>query len=104
MILSSHKTLLEDIEAAKKAGFTADFLYKDNQIYDRETNKAYSIENCTLIEYCRHEGFNDPGDASILFLISCDDGIKGCLSSNYGVHADLNLMQFALSIKSEFNK
>ncbi len=101
MILSSHKTLLEDIQTAKEKGFTVDFLFKDNIIYDRATNKGYTKTQCFLVEYCRHEGLNDPSDASILFLITCDDGVKGCLSSNYGIHADIDLMQFALSLRSQ---
>ncbi|AXT51129.1 hypothetical protein D1818_09935 [Aquimarina sp. BL5] len=101
MILLSHKTLLEDIQNVKKQGFTVDFLFKDDMIYDRKTNKGYGKRDCVLIEYCRHEGLSDPSDASILFLIACFDGVKGCLSSNYGVHADLDLMQFALSLRSQ---
>ncbi|WP_299223624.1 hypothetical protein [uncultured Aquimarina sp.] len=100
MILSSHKTLLEDICIAKENGFTTDFLFRDDIIYDRKTNKGYGKDDCILIEYCRHEGLNDPSDASILFLIECADGTKGCLSSNYGIHADLDLMQFALSLRT----
>lgn len=101
MILSSQKTLLEDIQAAKKNGFTTDFLYREHKIYDRNTNIGYDKNQCTLIEYCRHEGLNDPSDASMLFLISCDDNVKGCLSSNYGVHANPDLMEFVLSLKSK---
>ncbi|MFD2563886.1 hypothetical protein [Aquimarina rubra] len=100
MILSSHKTLLEDIQIARDNGFTTDFLFKDNVIFDRKTNKGYRKNDCILIEYCRHEGLSDPSDASILFLIECNDGIKGCLSSNYGIHADIDLMQFALSLRT----
>ncbi|WP_299431404.1 hypothetical protein [uncultured Aquimarina sp.] len=101
MILSPHKTFLEDIQNAKNQGFTVDFLFKDNRIYDRKTKKRYAIEECILVEYCRHKGLSDPSDTSILFLIACDDGIKGCLSSNYAAHADLDLMQFALSLRSQ---
>ena len=41
---------------------------------------------------------NDPGDSSILFLIECKDGIKGCLTSAYGKDADTDLMDFVLSL------
>jgi hypothetical protein len=44
---------------------------------------------------------NDPGDSSILFLIACTDGIKGCLSSAYGVDADTDLIEFVRALKKE---
>ncbi|MFL1897074.1 hypothetical protein ACJRPK_15325 [Aquimarina sp. 2-A2] len=100
MKLSPYKTLLEDIQTAKNQGFTVDFLFKDDMIYNRESGKGYSKHDCLLVSYSRHEGLSDPSDASILFLIACNDGLKGCLSSNYGIHADMELMQFALSLES----
>ena len=101
MLPSQSNTLLEDIEAARKEGYTSDFMYRDNRLLCRANNKWYEKEACTLIEYCRQEGMNDPGDSSILFLIACKDGIKGCLSSAYGVDADTDLMEFVLALKKE---
>ena len=43
----------------------------------------------------------DPSDQAILFLIECIDGIKGCLSSAYGIYADTELTDFCLSIKKK---
>jgi len=99
MILSIDNTLIEDIEAARKDGYTIDFSYHGGVIIDRSNNKSYVEEDCKLVEYCRHEGMNDPGDASILFLIECNDGTKGCLSSAYGIYADTELIEFVLNLK-----
>jgi len=101
MILSPSKTLLEDIESAKKAGYTEDFLYQQEHLIGRNNKKKYPKEDCKLIESCRHEGLSDPSDASILFLIECTDGTKGCLSSGYGVGADTELIEFVLAIKQQ---
>lgn len=101
MILSQSNTLLEDIEAAKKAGYTSDFMYREDLLLDRTNNRRYKKEECTLVEYGRHEGMNDPGDSSILFLIACSDGTKGCLSSAYGIDADTDLIEFVLALKKE---
>lgn len=84
MILSSAKTLLEDIEAAKKTGFIEDFMYQKGHLIERNNKAKYTAANCTLIESFRHEGLSDPSDASILFLIACSDGIKGCRLWNWG--------------------
>ncbi|MGK0386777.1 MAG: hypothetical protein ACI849_001396 [Patiriisocius sp.] len=98
MILSQSNTLLEDIEAARKEGYTSDFMYRLGKFSCRTNTKEYVAADCTLIEYCRHEGMNDPGDSSILFLIACNDGVKGCLSSAYGVDADTDLIEFVMSL------
>lgn len=99
MILSSANSLLEDINAARTAGFVEDFRYADQRLIARGGGKAYGAEDCILIEFCRHEGMNDPSDASILFLIECSDGTKGCLSSAYGPDADTELIGFVRSLK-----
>lgn len=104
MILSVNKTLIEDIEAAKKTGFTADFMYIKQKIIDRKTKKEYTNKDCLLIEFCRHEGMNDPSDSSILFLIECYDNTKGCLSSAYGKDADQNLINFVLKLNKKNSK
>ncbi len=98
MILSQKNTLTEDITAARKEGFTSDFMFRNGRLTCRTNNKDYTAEDCTLIEYCRHEGMNDPSDSSILFLIACNDGIKGCLTSAYGVDADTELIEFVMSL------
>lgn len=99
MILSQNNTLIEDIHAARKAGYTMEFLYRDEKIHCRSTSQSFGASDCFLVEYCRHEGMNDPGDGSILFLIQCRGGDKGYLSSAYGIYADTELIDFILSLK-----
>lgn len=99
MILSQSNTLLEDLAAARVAGFTSDFMYKDGHLLCRTNTFWYESKDCRLVEYCRHEGMNDPGDSSILFLIHCMDGVKGCLSSAYGKDADVDLINFVMGLQ-----
>ena len=101
MILSVQNTLTEDIQLARKNGFTEDFYHRDGFLIGRNNGKSYSKTDCELIEYCRHEGLTDPSDASILFLIECRDGTKGCLSSAYGAYADTEVIEFVLAIKKK---
>ncbi|WP_310555873.1 phosphoribosylpyrophosphate synthetase [Flavobacterium sp.] len=101
MILSTDNSLVQDIEFAKKSGFTADFMYINKKIIDRKTKKEYTDRDCFLVEFCRHEGMNDPSDSSILFLIECIDNIKGCLSSAYGKDADPNLIEFVINLNKK---
>ena len=105
MILSNSRTLLEDIQAAKEAGFPEEFIFREDKILARSSNKSYTAEECVLVEFCIHEGLSDPSDQSILFLIECTDGTKGCLSSSYGVYANVKLIEFVRGLtKKEDNK
>ncbi|AEE19001.1 hypothetical protein [Dokdonia sp. 4H-3-7-5] len=101
MILSQSNTLTEDIAAARVAGFTSDFMYRDGRLLCRTNDRWYQIKDLTLIEYCRHEGMNDPSDSSILFLIETNDSIKGCLTSAYGKDADTDLIDFVMSLEKK---
>ncbi len=94
MILSNSRTLLEDIQAAKEAGYPEEFIFREDRIMARTSNKSYTGDECVLVEFCIHEGLSDPSDQSILFLIECNDGTKGCLSSSYGVYANVSLIEF----------
>ena len=98
MILSNSRTLLEDIEEAKINGFDEEFIYVKNSIKGRNNKVTYEKHQCKMTEYCVHEGMSDPSDQSILFLIECDDDVKGCLSSSYGIYADPDLIEFCLAI------
>ena len=98
MILSNSRTLLEDLQAAKNAGYDKEFYFKDGVITCRETGKSYSQYNCFLLETCIHEGLSDPSDQSILFLIECKDKEKGCLTGSYGTYADTDLIEFCKTL------
>ncbi len=101
MILSNSRTLLEDIAFAKRSGYDEEFIFQESALIGRNNRKRYERDECTLVEYCVHEGLSDPSDQSILFLISCGDGTKGCLSSSYGTYADTDLIDFVMSLKKE---
>lgn len=101
MVLSSENTLLEDIAKAKTNGFTEDFMYSEKTIIARQSKKIFTQNECELVEYCRHEGMSDVDDSSIVFLIACKDGTKGCLSSAYGKDADVKLIKFVMSLTKE---
>lgn len=101
MILSNSRTLLEDITEAKRSGYKEEFMYRKDKLVARNKKTSYKKNECFLIEYCIHEAMSDPSDQSILFLIECVDGTKGCLSSSYGVYADSELIEFCLSLKKQ---
>jgi hypothetical protein len=101
MILSTSRTLIEDLEYAKSKGYTEEFIFSENTLLGRYNNKTYNQDECILKEYCVHSGKSDPTDQSIIFLIKSSDGTQGCLSSSYGTYADTELIEIILSIKKE---
>ncbi len=101
MILSNGRTLLEAIAEAKASGFFEEFMFRKDKLIGRVNNGPFTNDECFLVEYCIHEGMSDPSDQSILFLIECVDGTKGCLSSSYGIYADTDLIDFCLSLRKK---
>lgn len=99
MILSQKNTFSLDITAAKKKWFLLDFFYKDFKLYARNSQKVFEKTDCRLVESRRYEGMSDPSDSSILFLITCNNSSKGCLSSGYGIYVETDVIDFILSLK-----
>ncbi len=99
MTIYFSESLIDGIKKAKNKGHLSTFLYKNNQLVNRETNEIYGKDDCFIVEYMRFEGLNDPSDSSILFLIECHDGNKGYLSSSFGIYADQELLNFISQIK-----
>lgn len=73
MMLSNSRTLLEDITEAKNSGYSEEFMFRNDKLIGRNNNISYQKDDCSLIEYCIHEGLSDPSEQSILFLIECTD-------------------------------
>ena len=100
MILSNSRTLLEDIHAAKEAGFPEEFIFREDKILARSSNKSYTAEECVLVEFCIHEGLSDPSDQSILFLIECTDGAELWFDSSVLVAAEAQSAEAPLVARS----
>ncbi len=98
-ILSNSWSLTEDIALAKDKGYAEHFIFRQGQIFARQNNKTYRAQDCMLVEYFVQEALSNPSDQSIVFLIECTDGTKGCLSSAYGIYADPNLIDFCMHLK-----
>lgn len=97
-------SLIDGIQVARDNGFTTEFLFDNRTLVDRDSKKVYVGNACFLLGHFRYEGMSNPSDSSILFLIRCDDGNKGYVTSAYGVHANEDLIQFILSLKGTETK
>ncbi|MBO2008296.1 hypothetical protein [Hymenobacter negativus] len=84
-----------------KDGFTQDFNVVDGrlQTIGNDSNKSYAPDEVTIVDFYRFEGESDPDDMSILYAIEANDGVKGTISSAYGVYADSDTLEFLTKVE-----
>lgn len=79
-----------------KDGFTQDFVVRDGRLFtmSNEQNKSYGPGEVTIVDFYRFEGESDPDDMSILYALETNDGVKGTISSAYGIYAESDSLEF----------
>ena len=79
-----------------KDGFTQDFNVVDGRLLTigSASNKSYAPDEVTIVDFYRFEGESNPDDMSILYAIEANDGVRGTISSAYGVYADTDMDDF----------
>ena len=84
-----------------KDGFTQDFYVVDGrlQTMDSDSNKSYGPDEVTIVDFYRFEGESNPDDASILYAIEANDGVRGTISSAYNVYADSDTLEFFTKVE-----
>ena len=80
-------------------GYTDDFKAVDEGLKAIKSEKIYSPDDVTIVNYYRFEGQSDPDDMSILYVIQTVDGTKGTLVDAYGPYADENVNKFVLEVE-----
>ncbi|UOQ98197.1 hypothetical protein MUN81_01580 [Hymenobacter sp. 5317J-9] len=84
-----------------KDGFTQDFNVVDGrlQTIGNDSNKSYAPDEVTIVDFYRFEGESNPDDMSILYAIEAHDGVRGTISSAYGVYADSDTDEFLKKVE-----
>ena len=84
-----------------KEGFTHDFNVTDGRLHTLDPNspKSYTPDEVTIVDFYRFEGESNPDDMSILYAIEANDGVKGTISSAYGVYADTDTDDFLKKVE-----
>jgi hypothetical protein len=84
-----------------KDGFTQDFFVADGRLKTMGTNtdKSYGPEEITIVDFYRFEGESNPDDASILYALETNDGVRGTISSAYNVYADSDTLEFFTKVE-----
>ncbi len=86
-------TLSEQTNEATKLGYTDDFEVKEYGIVS-QNGKVFTSDQVNIVNFYRFEGYSDPEDNSILYLIETHDGTKGKIIDAYGVSADSTITKF----------
>lgn len=91
--METKETLVQQIEEAKKDGFSENFSINNEAIVlpqDGNQGKHYSVNDVDVIHSYRFDGMTNPSDESRLLLIETNDGLKGTLTYSYGAKSDMN--------------
>jgi hypothetical protein len=79
-----------------KDGFTQDFTVTNGRLHTMSdaSSKTYGPEDITIVDFYRFEGESDPDDMSILYALQTNDGVRGTISSAYGVYGNSDALEF----------
>jgi len=82
------ETLTEALKDLQERGYTHNFNLRPNSINSKDLDQSYTPDTFHVDEFHRFEGNTNPDDMSIVFAITCSDGIKGTLVDAYGAYSD----------------
>jgi hypothetical protein len=93
------QTLSEATNKAVEKGFTKSFKVVGKGLTTDNEEKFYSPEEVKISNFFRFEGYSDPMDNAILYLIETNDNVKGTLIDAYGAYADAKLSKFVHDVE-----
>jgi hypothetical protein len=93
------QTLSEATNKAVERGFKESFKIVGKGLTTEAEEKFYSPEDVRIDNFYRFEGYSDPMDNAILYLIETNDGMKGTLIDAYGAYADAKLSKYIKEVE-----
>lgn len=91
-------TLSQAVNKAVDEGYTEDFQFTAGRLTTHHKDH-YTPTDITIQNFYRFEGYSDPEDNAILYLIETTDGKKGTLIDAYGTYADAKLATFIRAVE-----
>jgi hypothetical protein len=88
------KTLSESVNESLEKGYTENFKVTAKGLSTEDEKSSYAPHDIAIANFYRFEGYSDPQDNSILYLIETNDGVKGTLIDAYGAEADTKISNF----------
>lgn len=98
------KTLSEGVNESIKKGYTENFKVIAKGLCTQDEKIIYIPEDIAITNFYRFEGYSDPQDNSILYLIETKDGRKGTLIDVYGPEADVQISNFIRDVEDIHKK
>jgi len=95
----SMKTLSECINKAVKDGYSENFKITSNGLSTENEDSSYQPERVAISNFYRFEGYSDPQDNAILYMIETEDRRKGVLIDAYGAYADERISKFIRQVE-----
>lgn len=93
------KSLTSCINKMVSDGYDKDFIVTDEGMKCLQTEKLYSPQDITVVNFFRFEGVSDPADMAVLYVIETHDGVKGTLTDAFGTYSDPNVNNFMLEVE-----
>jgi hypothetical protein len=94
------KTLSESVNEAIEKGYTENFKVAKAGLISADEQMTYSAPDIAIADFYRFEGYSDPQDNCILYLIKTNDGRKGTLIDAYGAQADAKISGFIHDVEA----
>ena len=98
------KTLLESLNESLAKGYTENFKVMAKGLSSQDEKSVYIPQDVAITNFYRFEGYSDPQDNSILYLIETNDGRKGTLIDAYGPEADAKISNFVRDVEDIHKK
>ncbi len=98
--IANGPTLSTSLKEAVARGFTANYKVISRGLTLEDEKIIYTPADIKITNFYRFEGYNDPDDSSILFLLETTTGNKGTLLDAYGVYADPVISDFIRRVKN----
>lgn len=99
--MRNYHSLVDALIDSRNRGYILDFKKEPDCLYCYVLDLWIAPEEFNVDEFYRFEENSDPGDSSVLYLISSYTGIKGTLVDGYGVSAEN--MTFEMAQKLQVN-
>jgi len=93
------KTLSESVNEAVANGYTENFQVGTKGLTTGDKEANYAPLDIAISSFYRFEGYSDPQDNAILYLIKTNDGRKGTLVDAYGAQADAKISKFIKDVE-----
>ena len=81
-------------------GYKEDFKATREGLESVSTRKLYAPGEVKLITSFRFEGFSDPDESAVLYIIETADGVKGTLIDACGTYSDPLIYKFILDVQA----